>query len=118
MASSCIFDEFATKVDRVITSLVHQQVILTALRDLADGKSVRLLGTEIEPLSGIGQQAPSTTSSRYLEAMTRLLVWGMRVFPVDTTYEEMHLWVTMGMLDEPRGYNQLYVNVWPSLISG
>lgn len=93
------FSEFASKVDQILKSSASRDDILEALRSLAEGKPA--------VLSGLGEQVSTSALSTYVSTMTRILAWGMDAFRFRTTYEGVHLWITMGMFDGPHGYNQL-----------
>jgi hypothetical protein len=104
--SSDIFAEFSAKILRVL-DCPDPDVVLRALRDLAEGRAASMLGTVVDSLSGLGQQTfRNISNSDYREAMTTLLTWGMRNFPIQPSHNAMHLWTSMTILDGPRGYAQ------------
>jgi len=100
------FKEFSIKVRRVLECPNHD-VVLHALKDLAEGRMATVLGTAIDALSGLGQQTPGDIPNRdYQETMTTLLTWGMRNFLIEPSDKAMDLWTSMSILDGPRGYAQ------------
>ena len=104
--SSDIFVEFSAKIQRVL-ECPDRDVVLCALRDLAEGKTASISGTVIDPLSGLGQQISTNVSnSDYQEAMIKLLTWGMRSFLTQPSLNAKHLWTSMTILDGPNGYAQ------------
>jgi hypothetical protein len=104
--SSNFFVDFSAKMRRVL-ECPDRDAVLRALRNLAEGKEASLLGTVIDPLSGLGLQSSENVSNRdYREAMTTLLGWGVRKFSIQPSHNGMHLWTSMSMLDGPRGYAQ------------
>ncbi|KAL1970737.1 hypothetical protein VTN77DRAFT_2571 [Rasamsonia byssochlamydoides] len=107
MDHSDTLEEFSLKVHEVLKCPDHG-VILHALRDLAEGKRATLLeGTVVEPLSGLGQQVRGNDpEGNYRKAMTALLSWGVRSFPVQPSHTRPNLWTSMAILDGPKGYNQ------------
>jgi hypothetical protein len=104
--SSDIFVEFSAKIRRVL-ECPDPEVVLRALRDLAEGRAASMLGTVVDSLSGLGQQTfRNVSNSDYREAMTTLLTWGMRNFLIQPSGNAMPLWTSMSMLDGPKGYAQ------------
>jgi hypothetical protein len=103
---SDIFVEFSTKIRHVL-ECPERDVVLGALRDLAEGRAASMSGTVVDSLSGLGQQTSGNVSnSNYREAMTTLLTWGMRNFLILPSLNGEHLWTSMSTLDGPRGYDQ------------
>lgn len=115
-----IFREFSEKIQTILAS-PDPQVILDALRSLAEGRTAKLQdGTEIDALSGL-QNQPQGQNPResYTQTMTALLRWAIKRFPnlsrlrvkrlPDESVEEPNLWETIALLDGPKGYNQRYV---------
>jgi hypothetical protein len=103
---SDIFVEFSAKIRRVL-ECPDRDVVLRALRDLAEGRAASMLGTVVDSLSGLGQQASgSVSNSDYREAMTTLLTWGMRNYIIEPSMSAMDLWTSMSILDGPKGYAQ------------
>jgi hypothetical protein len=71
--SSDIFVDFSAKIRRVL-DCPDRDVVLCALRDLAEGKAASISGTVVDSLSGLRQQTSGNVSySNYREAMTILL---------------------------------------------
>ena len=104
--SNDIFVEFSAKIRRVL-EYPDRDVVLHALRDLAEGRTASMLGTVVDSLSGLGQQTSGNVSnSDYREAMTTLLTWGVRNYLVEPAVNAMDLWTSMSILDGPRGYAQ------------
>jgi hypothetical protein len=104
--SSDIFVEFSAKI-RLVLECPDRDVILHALRDLAEGRAASMLGTVVDPLSGLGQQTSGNVSnSNYREAMTTLLTWGVRNYLVEPSINAIDLWTSMSILDGPKGYAQ------------
>ena len=104
--SSDIFVDFSAKIWRVL-ECPHRDVVLGALRDLAEGRAATISGTVVDSLSGLGQQTSGNAlNSNYREAMTTLLTWGMRKFLLVPSLSAEELWTTMSILDGPGGYNQ------------
>jgi hypothetical protein len=104
--SGDIFVEFSAKI-RCILECPEREVVLKALRDLAEGRTASISGTVVDSLSGLRQQTSENASySNYREAMTLLLTWGMRNFLILPSLNAEHLWESMSILDGPRGYNQ------------
>jgi hypothetical protein len=110
--SSDIFVEFSAKIRRVL-ECPERDVVLSALRDLAEGRtaftSEIVTGSlsVVESLSGLGQQTSGNVSnSDYREAMITLLTWGTRNYLIEPSINAEHLWTSMSILDGPRGYNQ------------
>jgi hypothetical protein len=104
--SSDIFVDFSAKIRRVL-ECPDRDVVLSALRDLAEGRAASMSGIVVDSLSGLGQQTSGNVSnSNYREAMTTLLTWGMRSFLVQPSLNARHLWTSMAILDGPRGYAQ------------
>jgi hypothetical protein len=100
------FVQFAAKVQQVL-QYPDRKTVLQMLRNLAEGKEVLISGAVINPLSGLGQEAPGDIpNSDYRETMAKLLTWGLRRFPVLPSVNGMHLWASMSILDGPEGYNQ------------
>ena len=104
--SSGIFVDFSAKIRRVL-ECPDPDVVLRTLRDLAEGRAASMLGTEVDSLSGLGQQTfGNVSNSDYREAMTTVLTWGMRNFLIQPSHNAMHLWTSMTILDGPKGYAQ------------
>ena len=104
--SNDIFVEFSAKIRRVL-ECPDRDVVLRALRDLAEGRAASMLGTVVDSLSGLGQQTSGNASnSDYREAMTTLLTWGMRNYLIEPSINAMDLWTLMSILDGPKGYAQ------------
>jgi hypothetical protein len=104
--SSDIFVEFSAKIQRVL-ECPDRDVVLCALRDLAEGRAASVSGIVVDSLSGLGQQTSGNVSnSDYQEAMTMLLTWGIRKYLIEPSINAEHLWTSMSILDGPRGYNQ------------
>jgi hypothetical protein len=104
--SSDIFVEFSAKIRRVL-ECPDPDVVLRALRDLAEGRAASMLGTEVDSLSGLGQQTfGNVPNSDYRETMTTLLTWGMRSFLIQPSLNATHLWTSMAKLDGRKGYAQ------------
>jgi hypothetical protein len=104
--SSDIFADFSAKVRRVL-ECPDRDVVLCALRDLAEGRAASMPGIVVDSLSGLGQQTSGNVSnSNYQETMTTLLIWGMRNFLIQPSRNARHLWTSMTILDGPRGYAQ------------
>jgi hypothetical protein len=104
--SSDIFVDFSAKIRRVL-ECPHRDVVLGALRDLAEGRAASMSGTVVDSLSGLGQQISGNAwNSDYQEAMTKLLTWGLRSFPIQPSPNAKHLWTSMSILDGPKGYAQ------------
>jgi len=102
--SSDIFVDFSAKIRRVL-ECPDRDVVLDALRDLAEGRAAS--GIVVDSLSGLGQQTSGNVSnSNYREAMTTLLTWGMRSFLIQPSLNAKHLWTSMTILDGPKGYAQ------------
>ena len=107
---SDIFVEFSAKIRRVL-ECPDRDVVLRAMRDLAEGREASALGPVIYPLSGLGQQkSENVLNSDYMEAMTSLLIWGIRNFLIQPSQDGAHLWTSMSILDGPKGYGQKYVD--------
>jgi hypothetical protein len=104
--SSDIFVDFSTKIRRVLEHS-DRDVVLCALRDLAEGKAVSISGIVVDSLSGLGQQTSGNISnSHYRGVITTLLTWGMRNYLVEPSINAVDLWTSMSILDGPKGYNQ------------
>jgi hypothetical protein len=104
--SSDIFVDFSAKI-RAVLECPRRDVVLGALRDLAEGRAASMSGTVVDSLSGLGQQISGNASnSNYREAMTTLLTWGMRKFLILPSLNAEELWTTMSILDGTSGYNQ------------
>jgi hypothetical protein len=103
--SGDIFVDFSTKIQFVL-ECPDRDVILCALRDLAQGKATSILGTVVGSLSGLGQTSGNVSNSDYREAMTTLLTWGVRNYLVEPAVNAMELWTSMSILDGPKGYAQ------------
>jgi hypothetical protein len=104
--SNDIFVEFSAKIRRVL-ECPERDVVLSALRDLAEGRATSIAGTVVDSLSGLGQQTSGNISnSNYREVMTTLLTWGMRNYLIEPSINAMDLWTSMSILDSPKGYNQ------------
>ena len=104
--SSDIFVEFSAKIRRVL-ECPDRDIVLYALRDLAEGRAASILGIVVDSLSGLGQQTSGNVSnSNYRETMTTLLTWGMRSFLTQPSLNAKHLWTSMAILDGPKGYAQ------------
>ena len=101
---SDIFVEFSAKIRRVL-ECPDRDVVLRALRDLAEGKEASISETMVDSLSGLGQPTSGNVSnSDYQKAMTTLLTWGMRNYLIEPSINVMDLWTSMSILDGPRGY--------------
>ncbi|KAN0080989.1 hypothetical protein V8E54_004193 [Elaphomyces granulatus] len=97
-----IFDEFNSTIHKVLRGYQDHDTILHTLRCLAEGKE-SLIGH----LPGIGNQPCATTpDDKYAQAMSVLLSWAIRTFPVQPSETLDHLWTTMAIIDGPKGYNQ------------
>jgi hypothetical protein len=104
--SSDIFVDFSAKIRRIL-DCPDRDVVLCALRDLAEGKAASISGTVVDSLSGLRQQISGNVSySNYREAMTMLLTWGIRNYLIEPSINAEDLWTLMSILDGPRGYNQ------------
>ena len=104
--SSDIFVDFSAKIRRVL-DCPDRDVVLCALRDLAEGKTASISGTVVDSLSGLRQQISGNVSySNYREAMTMMLTWGIRNYLIEPSINAEDLWTSMSILDGPRGYNQ------------
>jgi hypothetical protein len=104
--SSDIFVEFSAKIQCVL-ECPDRDVVLCALRDLAEGRAASVSGIVVDSLSGLSQQTSGNVSnSNYQEAMTKLLIWGIRNFLIQPSLNAKHLWTSMTILDGPRGYAQ------------
>jgi hypothetical protein len=104
--SSDIFVEFSAKIQRVL-ECPDRDIVLHALRDLAEGRAASVSGIVIDSLSGLGQQTLGNVSNGdYQEAMTKLLTWGLRRFPIQPSPNAKHLWTSMSILDGLKGYAQ------------
>jgi hypothetical protein len=104
--SSDIFVDFSAKIRRVLEH-PDRDVVLRALRDLAEGKEASISETMVDSLSGLGQPTSGNVSNRdYRKTMITLLIWGMRNFLIQPSYNAEHLWTSMSILDGPRGYAQ------------
>ena len=97
-----IFDEFNSTIYKVLRGYQDHDTILHTLRCLAEGKE-SLIGH----LPGIGNQPCATTpDGKYAQVMSVLLSWAIRTFPVQPSETLDHLWMTMAIIDGPKGYNQ------------
>jgi hypothetical protein len=107
-APADIFEEFHSTVNEVLRLCTDHEVILNALKDLAEGKRAALSdGITIQPLRGLGSQSRATTPEKKFEkTMSVLLSWGIRTFPVQPSQLVDDLWVSMTIFDGPKGYNQ------------
>jgi hypothetical protein len=104
--SSDPFVEFSAKIQRVL-ECPDRDVVLSALRDLAEGRVASISGIVVDSLSGLGQQKSGNVSNRnYREAMTTLLIWGIHNFLIQPSRNAEHLWTSMTILDGPKGYAQ------------
>jgi hypothetical protein len=104
--SSDIFVDFSAKIQRVL-ECPDRDIVLYALRDLAEGRAASILGIVVDSLSGLGQQTSGNVSnSNYRETMTTLLTWGMRSFLTQPSLNAKRLWTSMSILDGPKGYAQ------------
>ncbi|QKX58014.1 uncharacterized protein TRUGW13939_05134 [Talaromyces rugulosus] len=96
-----VFREFSKKVKTVLTS-PDPQVILDALRALAEGKEANLQdGRVIEPL-GPWESSPETFPNQ--------LRWGRKRLRSESA-NEPNLWETLALFDGPEGYNQSLVDL-------
>src|SRR5271155_5428798 len=104
--SSDIFVDFSAKIRRVL-QCPDRDIVLDALRDLAEGRAASISGIVVDSLSGLGQQTSGNVSnSNYRETMTTLLTWGMRSFLTQPSLNAKRLWISMAILDGPEGYAQ------------
>jgi hypothetical protein len=96
--------DFSAKIQPVL-ECPDRDVVLRALRDLAEGRAASVFGTVVDSLSGLSQQTSGNVSnSDYQKAMTTLLTWGMRNYLIEPSINVMDLWTSMSILDGPRGY--------------
>jgi hypothetical protein len=104
--SSDVFVDFSAKIRRVL-ECPDRDVVLYALRDLAEGKAASMSGIVVDSLSGLGQQTSGNVlNNNYREAITTLLTWGIRNYLIEPSINAEHLWTSMTILDGPKGYNQ------------
>ena len=104
--STDIFVDFSAKIRRVLECR-DRDIVLDALRDLAEGRAASISGIVVDSLSGLGQQTSGNVSnSNYRETMITLLTWGMRSFLTLPSLNAEHLWTSMTILDGPNGYAQ------------
>ena len=104
--SSDPFVDFSAKIQRVL-KCPDRDVVLSSLRDLAEGRAASISGIVVDSLSGLGQQNSGNISNRnYQETMTSLLIWGMHSFLIQPSRNAKHLWTSMTILDGPKGYAQ------------
>jgi hypothetical protein len=101
-----IFDDFAQAIDRVLAASDDPEVVIQALNELGAGSKVVIQETEIESLSGLGSEPQTRVSVAYRDAMLKLLMWGIRMFPLNPSVAGLPLWKAMYRLDGRRGYNQ------------
>jgi hypothetical protein len=106
-----VFHEFSEKVQTIL-ACPDPQVILNALKALAAGGPAKLQDeTEIEELSGLGNQAQRRNPPEiYIQTITALLRWALKTFPNQSRWDNHpNLWWLMELLDGPQGYNQRFV---------
>jgi len=89
------YREFKNTVERIL-DYEHPADALIELRALAELGQ----GGEGGGASGAG------IDGDYKGTMRAILKWGMKVFANDPEQTGGHLWVTMRLLDGPRGYSQ------------
>jgi hypothetical protein len=94
-ALDTIYKEFKNTVTRIL-DFENTAEALLGLRALAG----RDEGGQGGGGSGVG------IDGDYIDAMKAILTWGMKVFVDDPERTGGHLWVTLRLLDGPRGYNQ------------
>jgi hypothetical protein len=100
------FVDFSAKI-RLVLECPDRDIVLNALRDLAEGRAASISGTVVHSLLGLGQQTSANVSnSNYQEAMATLLTWGMSNFRIGPSLNAQHLWTSMTILDGPMGYAQ------------
>jgi hypothetical protein len=103
--SSDPFVDFSAKIQRVL-ECPDRDIVLSALRDLAEGRAASMSGIVVDSLSGLGQTSGNVSNRNYREAMTTLLTWGMHSFLIQPSRNAKHLWTSMTILDGPKGYAQ------------
>jgi hypothetical protein len=102
------FQDFRTKVDQILRC-PDKKALVSAFRNLAEGEQVVVSKMTISRLAGLGEQQPDEQdrpNTNYRQAMTGILEWGLRAFPVDPEESGIELWLIMATLDGSAGYNQ------------
>jgi hypothetical protein len=102
------FQDFRTKVHQIL-QCPDRIAVVSALKNLAEGEHAVISEVTINRLTGLGEQqsnAQDRPNIHYRQAMTGILEWGLKEFPVDPEENGIELWLAMGMLDGSTGYNQ------------
>lgn len=98
------FQDFRTKVHQIL-QCPDRIAVVSALKNLAEGEHAVISEVTINRLTGLGEQR-DRPNIHYRQAMTGILEWGLKEFPVDPEENGIELWLAMGMLDGSTGYNQ------------
>jgi hypothetical protein len=96
------FQDFRTKVHQIL-QCPDRIAVISALRNLAEGQHAVISEAG---LGGQQSDAQDRPNIHYRQAMTDILEWGLKEFPVDPEESGIELWLVMGTLDGSTGYNQ------------
>ena len=101
-----IFRVFNDTITELVRSTASEHVA-AILEQLAEGNEALVNGLVFGKLPGLDQQGPATPpNSNSKGAMMKLLLWGIKHFPIDPAQTGFHFWWTLGKLDSRRCYNQ------------